>query len=157
VGISLVKPTEESVRVIAADMRDADAAEVWASHRHTPVDALLSGWRMSDFSVVVECAGVPSAMLGLVVNCRLTGAGTPWLLASNHALKYKREFLLQSPPIIEEMLNICPRLSNHVHADNRVSIRWLKWLGFTIDEPMRTGADDELFHRFHLERVSDDV
>jgi len=111
---------------------------------------------LSDFSVIVEIDGVPCAMLGLVVQSLLTGAGSPWLLATNHALKYKREFLVQSPPVINEMLSICPRLWNYVHADNKVSIRWLKWLGFTIDDPQKLSSG-EYFHRFHLERVTDDV
>lgn len=157
VAIKFVKPTLAAIEIIAADMRDADAAEVWASHRCTPIESLMRGWDLSEFSVVVECDGVPCTMLGLVITCPMTGAGTPWLLSSNHALKYKREFLVQSPPVIAQMLDICPRLSNHVHAKNRVSIRWLKWLGFTIDDPMPAGANKELFHRFHLEKVSGDV
>jgi len=155
--IEFVKPTEAAIRLIAADMRDADAAEVWASHCQTPIDALMKGWELSDLSVVVECDGVPCTMLGLVIDNVLTGSGTPWLLSSNHALKYKREFLIQSPPVIEQMLDVCPRLSNYVHAKNRVSIRWLKWLGFTIDEAVPVGISKEPFHRFHLERMSDNV
>lgn len=155
--VKFIKPTEAAIQLIAADMRDADVAEIWASHRHTPIDALMRGWELSDLSVIVECDGVPCTMLGLVVDCVLTGSGTPWLLSSNHALKYKREFLIQSPPVIEQMLDTCPRLSNHVHTKNRVSIRWLKWLGFTIEEPLPVGIDKELFHRFHLEKVIDNV
>jgi hypothetical protein len=155
--VEFVKPTEAAIQLIAADMRNADVAEVWASHHHTPLDALMKGWVLSDLSVIVECDGVPCTMLGLVVENLMTGAGTPWLLSSNHALKYKREFLLQSPPVIEQMLDVCPRLSNYVHVDNRVSIRWLKWLGFTIETPGPIGINKELFHRFHLERISDNV
>ncbi len=155
--VKLVRPIESAIRIIAADMRPEDAAEVWASHHHTPIEALMSGWKLSNLSVVVEIDGVPCAMLGLVVQCRITGAGTPWLLASNHALRHRREFLLQSPPVIAEMLNICSRLSNHVHVNNKVSIRWLKWLGFTIEKPEPTGLNRELFHRFHLEKVTNNV
>lgn len=151
-AIEFVKPTDAAIRLIAADMRDADAAEVWASHRHTPMDALIKGWSMSDYSVVVECDGVPCAMFGLVVENLMTGAGVPWLLSSHHALQYKRAFLVQSPPVIAQMLDICPRLSNYVHAKNRVSMRWLKWLGFTIDANA-ISVNQEPFHRFHLEKV----
>lgn len=153
VAIKFVKPTLEAIQLIAGDMRAADVAEIWASHRSTPLESLMRGWEMSDFSVIVECDGVPCTMLGLVVGCLMTGAGTPWLLSSNHALQYKREFLIQSPPVIAQMLEICPRLSNYVHAENRVSIRWLKWLGFTVDPPLPVGVGKELFHKFHLDRV----
>ena len=148
----LVKPTLEHVRAIAADMRDEDAAEVWASHRHTPLEAMAMGFGMSDLSVVMEIDGDPLTMLGLVKGTALTGHGVPWLLSSRRALAHRREFLLQSPPIIEQMLSVCPRLSNHVHAENRLSVRWLKWLGFTVDKPQPLGVNKELFHKFHLER-----
>lgn len=148
----LVKPTPAHVHTIAANMRDEDAAEVWASHRHTPLEAMTSGFELSDLSVVVEVDGAPIAMTGLVKGSLLTGHGVPWLLSSREALAHRREFLLQSPPIIEQMLSVCPRLSNYVHAENRLSIRWLKWLGFTVDAPLPAGLNKELFHRFHLER-----
>lgn len=156
-AVELVKPTLEALHIIAADMRDEDVAEIWASHHHSPIEALMVGFELSHFSVVVECDGVPAVMLGLIKQGLITGSGIPWLLGTNHALNYKREFLLQSPPVIKEMLNICSNLSNHVHADNRVSIRWLKWLGFTIDDPVAIGVGGELFHRFHLEKVIDNV
>lgn len=151
--INIIPANDAAARAIAADMRDADAVEVMASHGHTPLGALLEGLRQSDYAAAVTADGVPIAMFGLVVTCRLTGHGVPWLLSSNAALQHKREFLVQSKPAVQEMLNICPMLSNHVHADNRVSIRWLKWLGFTIDDPQPTGINGELFHRFHLEKV----
>lgn len=153
VAINFVKPTPAAIQTIADTMRDADRVEVWESHRLTPHQALEYGLKLSDYAVVVEADGVPVAAFGLTKECVLTGAGVPWMLTSSKSLNYKREFLLQSPAVVAEMLNICPRLSNYVHADNRVSIRWLKWLGFTIDEPMPVGVNKALFHRFHFERV----
>lgn len=150
--INFIKPNEAAVRVIAADMRHADAVEVMASHGYTPIDALMSGWDQSHFATIVTADGIPVAMFGLTSVNRLSGIGVPWLLSSEVAMQYKREFLLQSPPVVEQMLNICPKLYNYVHAENKVSIRWLKWLGFTIDEPGPFGVDGAMFHRFHLEK-----
>lgn len=155
--VKFVKPTVEIIQHIADNMRAEDAAEVWASHRHTPMQALSAGMKLSDYTVVVCVDDVPCAILGLVIHDILTGSGVPWLLSTEDALKHKREFLKQSPPVIQEMLSICPRLFNHVHIENRISIRWLKWLGFTIDAPQPSGFDGELFHRFHLEKVTDNV
>jgi len=134
-------------------MRQADAVEVWSSSRQTPLDALTTGWEMSDLAVIVTVDDEPCVMMGLVIRDILTGAGVPWLLGTEGALKHKRHFIAQVPPVIDEMLTICPRLFNYVHAENKVSIRWLKRIGFTIDDPMPYGLDEELFHRFHLERV----
>ena len=150
--VEFVKPTTEMVESIAADMRQADADEVWASNHHTPLESMMKGWEMSDFSTVVMGDGEPLVMIGLVKRDMLTGSGVVWMLGANKSLKYKKEFFRQTKPVIDEMLTICPRLCNMVHSKNTVSIQWLKWLGFTIDDPTPYGPVGELFHRFHLER-----
>lgn len=149
--IKFIQPSIELIRMIASDMREADAAEVWASHRHTPEEALMKGWEMSDFSTVVTIDGVPCAMLGLVIHDILSDSGIPWLLGTDEALKHKRQFIKLVPDVISEMLEICGRLFNYVHAENKVSIRWLKRIGFTIEDSKPYGLGGELFHRFHLE------
>lgn len=150
--VQFVKPTLEAVKLIAANMRQADVDEVWASHRHTPIEAVMDSWNVSMYSVVVMVNNTPCVIMGLL-NCDLlSGTGIPWLLGTEKALKHAREFLRLSPPVIEEMLNVCPRLFNYVHVNNKVSIRWLEWLGFIIDKPVPYGSNDELFHKFHLER-----
>lgn len=150
--IEFVKPTEELLFAIADNMRDADRIEVMASHGHSPVEALLMGWSLSAFSTVAVYDGIPVVAFGLVITSVLTGAGTPWMLASKDVKKCRSELLKKTPSVIDSMLVICPKLSNHVHADNRQSVRWLKWLGFTIDDPEPIGINGELFHRFHNTR-----
>jgi hypothetical protein len=149
--IEWVKPTVEMIESIAADMRQADAEEVWASHHHTPLQSLMGGWETSDVSTVAMCDGEPLVMIGLVKRDILSGSGVIWMLGANRSLKHKKEFFRQTKPIINEMLTICPRLCNMVHSKNTISIVWLRWLGFTIDDPIQHGPDDELFHKFHLE------
>lgn len=151
--IEWVKPTKALVHAIAADMRQADAEEVWASNHHSPIESMMKGWELSDVSTVaVNEQGEPLVMIGLVKRDVLTGSGTVWMLGANRAMDHKKEFFRQTKPIINEMLTICPRLCNMVHSKNTNSIVWLKWLGFTIEDPIPHGPDDELFHRFYLER-----
>lgn len=152
-GVEFVKPTRELIEVIAADMRQADIDEIWASNHHTPIESLTQGLEVSDHSVIVMVDGVPCVMLGLVIRDILSGTGVPWLLGTCNALKYKKHFIKQVPAVIDEMLNICPSLFNYVHVENKVSIKWLKRIGFTLDPPSPYGADNELFYKFHLERI----
>lgn len=149
--IEFVRPTVEMVESIAVDMRQADADEVWASNHHTPLESMMKGWEASDFSTVAMCDGEPLVMIGLVRRDVLSGSGVVWMLGANRAMKYKKEFFRQTKPVIDEMLTICPRLCNMVHGKNTSSVQWLKWLGFTIDDPIPYGPDGELFHRFYLE------
>lgn len=152
--IELVAPNEDLVRKISDNMRKEDVAEIWASHRHLPYDALMNGWEVSDYSTVVLADKEPICMFGLSKGDLLSGSGVVWLLGCDLARKHKRAFLQISKPIVDEMLTICPRISNMVHAENKASIRWLKWLGFIIEEPVPYGPDKELFHYFYLERYN---
>jgi len=149
--VKFVRPTEAAIRFIADTMRDADRIEVMAASGRTPYDALQMSVKNSSFAVVVEIDGIPCTILGLVVHDILSGLGVPWLLSSEHALKHKKKFLELSPPVIQEMLSICPKLVNYVHSENRLSVRWLKWLGFVIEEPTPIGVNGEMFHRFSKE------
>lgn len=150
--IRFEKPSEESIRYIADNMRQADINEVWASTNQTPLDAIRTGLDLPGFSTVVWIDDEPCVIFGLVIQDVLTGTGVPWLLGANSILKHKSQLLKQSPAVIEKMLNICPKLYNYVHLKNEVSIRWLEWLGFSFDDPEPFGIENELFCKFYLER-----
>ena len=149
--VRLIKPTETAMKFIAANMRDEDLAEVIAAGEE-PLEALMNGLNNSSSSVlVVDDDDTPLTVLGVVPVCVLTGSGVPWLLSSKYALQHRKEFLILSPNIVQEMLDMYPRLFNYVHTENKVSIRWLKWMGFKIDSPV-TLPNGEQFHRFMMER-----
>lgn len=141
----------ESVQYVADNMRQGDAIEVWASHRFTPHEALNAGIKDSQYAAVAWIDDEPVAVYGLRVESVTSGIGVPWLLATESAMKHKSEFLKQSPSVVRNMLNICPKLYNYVHVENKASIRWLKWLGFEFDEPIPYGEEGEMFQRFHRE------
>lgn len=150
--VKFVKSNRKLIERVAADMRQADIDEVWASHRHAPLESLTGAVSSSDYHAIVTFEGEPIAALGLRVGSYLSGEGVPWLLSTNAALKHKREFLTNTESVVSSMLDITPRLVNYVHADNKLSIRWLKWIGFTIDDPIESHLSKELFHKFHMTR-----
>jgi hypothetical protein len=150
--IKFVKPNEELIKKIAHNMRPADVIEIDASNGHSPIEALFEGWDISDYSVIIVDDDVPLVMFGLVRLNIVTGLGTPWMLSSEEVLKYVKILLPKSKIVVDQMLEVCPKLINYVQCENTISIRWLKWLGFTIEEPLPYGVKGKLFHRFNLER-----
>lgn len=58
--------------------------------------------------------------------------GIPWLLARDGFKMTKSWLRICRDEVFPEMDNIFPILKNYVHKDNKDSIRWLKWLGFTF-------------------------
>lgn len=73
----------------------------------------------------------------------------PWLVMTNRMLsEYKSEFILWTSRMNKDWQEKYPSLRNFVHADNRVTIRWLKRLGYTVKTTVRYFSG-EPFREFH--------
>ena len=148
--IEFTEVTEEHLRTVAQNMRDADIEEVWAATRHTPLQALTDGVMKSEHSVTVKWGGEAVAVYGLRAGAALSGIGVPWMLTAGGILNCRRELMTHTPVVLGKMLLKCGLLENQVHVENKVSIGWLSRMGFTIDSPEPTGVEGGMFHRFHM-------
>lgn len=148
--VKFVKPNDEDIKYIAENMRGADALEVWEMSRHTPLQSIEEGLKLSKFSSVAVINGTPCAVFGLVIVDILTGTGVPWLLGTDYAVQQKRVFLKYCKQGLYQMLCTCPNLFNYVHAENRISVRWLKYMGFKVEKALPIGANGALFHKFSI-------
>lgn len=148
--VEFKKPTQEMIQFIADNMRQDDVDEVLAASNLTPFDAITKGIELSDMTSVAVINGDIVAVMGVVKTSVLGCNGVPWLLGTTHVSKHYREFLGSSRSVLNAMINVCPNLVNHVYVKNTVSIRWLKWLGFKIEEAKPFGVNGELFHKFTI-------
>ena len=151
---SIIEAMPEHIPAIAENMREADRREVWASHRHTPQEALTFALRRSELAWTCVVYGLPAFMWGAArTGSFLRHSGAPWLLGTPAILKVRHDFLRYCPHFIAVMQSAFPCLENYVHAGNRLSIRWLKHLGFTVNEEMPELMNNEDF--FHFQRVAE--
>jgi len=150
--VRLDRATPEAIQFIADNMRKEDAVEVDALGGYTPLKALEHSLEHSIRHAVVYAGDMPLTALGLIRPNLLSPVGVPWLLSANQALQHRSQFLALSPQVINEMLTICPKLVNCVHSENKLSIRWLKWLGFTVEDAIPIGINGAMFHPFHKEK-----
>jgi hypothetical protein len=149
---TLTNVEEDRINYIAEHMREADVAEVWASNRMTPVEALDRSVLMSDWSKVLMIDGDILGILGMVVGQEPGRAGVPWFLGTHNVRKHAKTFLSISGPLLRLMHNCAPVLVNYVHADNVDALRYLERVGFEIeDEPEPIGAQGEMFYKFWKE------
>ena len=147
---NITEALPEHIPAIAEDMRKADRREVWASHRHTPQEALEYALSRSELAWTCTIEGVPAFMWGVARQGSLMSVvGAPWLLGTNLFFgahrKLHREFLRQCPDYVDRMQGCFPRLENFVHAENRLSIRWLKWCGFILDDIPELINDEDFY------------
>jgi len=152
-GDAIVRDSEEKdIEALKVNMRKEDIAEVWASHHHTPEEALKLSYKNSVPCLTIEKNGVPIVMFGVVPETLLSDRANIWLLATEGICKVRKSFIKHCRGFIKSMLLQYSILENHIDARNKISIRWLKWCGATIEEAKPMGEEKLPFHYFYFRR-----
>lgn len=144
----LVRVKPAHIHQVAARMRRVDRDELWAASHSLPGEALERAQRTAIRSWTGMVNGQPVCMMGVSPLSILYGEGSPWLLCTDAIAKVERPFLRLSRPVVDAMLEVCPSLVNWVDARNLRAIAWLRWLGFTVEDPAPHGVEGLPFHRF---------
>ncbi len=147
----------QRIRIVPATMahaeaivlRPGDAAEV-AALGVTPAEALRLSLVRSLWAEAYVVDGEVAAIVGLGLSSMLGGHGVPWLLTGPACERHKRRFLVESRRQVERMRTTVLPLINFVHADYGRALRWLTWLGFSIEAPVPLNGVP--FCRFSMER-----
>lgn len=140
---------------IAESPRPADVAELWASSRSNPLDAMMRGMDRTVEPFVAIHDGVPVCMFGACGFSILGGMGAAWMIGSAYMDKksVQKDLLRLSIPVVEHLQDEFPNLLyNFVDARNTASIRWLRWLGFQFNDPIPYGVDGLPFLPFYRRR-----
>ncbi len=149
--IILRPPTAADVEAVARHMRRADIAECIASGTPNLHEVLVTGIRRSVACWTAEVDGEAALITGVAPLHTLLGdTGVPWMLGTELVTKHQRAFIRMSPEYIARMLGAFSHLLNFVHAENTASVRWLKHMGFRLEQAAPYGPLRELFHRFEI-------
>lgn len=125
--------TRADVGCIAYNLRHADLVELAAANGigFDIYETIADSFESASVCWVLTAGHTPVVIWGV---SPVTGRiGAPWLLASQQmdkltarqVLKYTKRYM----PSMREGYEI---LANYVHAENQVSIRWLKYAGFAV-------------------------
>lgn len=140
----------EDVALIAANARPADVAEL-AATGSDPAMAMYKGLVVSTHAWTGLVNDEPVCMFGVAPRSVVTGRGAPWLIGSTGLERYVATFIRRCAPEVQKMRDSYNLLENFVDARNDLAIRWLMWLGFTIQPAAPYGINGEPFHRFLME------
>lgn len=113
-------------------MRQADRDEILELNGVTPREGLEISLAQPGHHWTGLIDGEPVVIFGVVPVTVSGGAAAIWLLGTAAVTQHSRTFLRFSRKAVTELLGRYDVLLNIVHADNRVAVRWLKWLGATF-------------------------
>lgn len=137
--------TPERIAHIAAHLRQADRAELAiTSPGADVVDILRDSVAAARWAIVASVDGRPAIVYGVTPTAEPL-IGTAWMLATDDLCRVTRKFIARCRAEVRLMQQTFAVLTNEVHRDNVLAIRWLEWLGFTIDRERPTGPHGELF------------
>ena len=147
IDISEAKPAD--AYELGPLMRQADVVEVRRATGQDPVPAVYQAITMSSRAWTARGYGELICCFGVAPLSLLDGKGTPWLLGTDLIAQYPFEFLGRCREYLDEMQALYPVLDNYVDAENVLSIRFLKWLGFQFSEyPAPYGPERKPFFQF---------
>ena len=115
---------------ITPHLRQADVDEINAMTDLPPGVAVAFSIAHSERGFAAEVDGELIAIFGI-------SNGLIWLVATDEINKYPITFYRLSKKIFPALRKGYDYLENYVDARNTLSLRWLKWLGFTIEAPER--------------------
>lgn len=132
-----VVPTRAShIRPVVSVLRDADRFEVECLSGRSALSVIAESFRRSDRCWTVLVDGKPEMIFGVGTVSVIGSVACPWLVGSDIVpKKHTGTFLTASREFVSVLQAKYSTLQNLVHAENRESVRWLKWLGFELSEP----------------------
>jgi len=127
--ITFTPSTFRDCQKMAPSMRHIDLKEVKASSGLDPYQALITSINLDGVSDTIRVNDEIVAMCGVVDGGNI---GVPWMLGTCNLRRNAKSLLPLSKKWLKEHGDKYDLLFNYVSSDNLSSIRWLKYLGFSL-------------------------
>lgn len=140
--------TEADARYVAQRLREADTEEVRALG-FSAKDAVMLSFAGSDDRFVGIVDGEAAMVFGVTAPL-YGGAASVWALGTPKCNEVPVAMVKCGRQIVSAFLQKYGYLENYCAADYEKSLRWLKLIGFTIDDPESRGLNGELFCKLSI-------
>lgn len=148
--VGTIRPSvPEDCIAIAKNMREQDKMEAWSALRLSPIEMAQHSFSKSLVSMTIFHE-TPVAMFGIMPKDMSTGI--LWMLTTKGLETIGRPFVRNCKKWFNDMLEIYPVLIGTVDLRNKVSVRWLTYLGCEWGEPHLFGEDNIPFKCFYFRK-----
>lgn len=134
------RPTLPGDCWLFTELRDAEVQE-FAALGATSFECMRLGMLYSDAQTIFF-NDEPAAMWGI---SHFEDHSVVWAVFTKAIERHPIAFLRESRRLAAAFP--CA-VENYVDARNVAAVKWFKWLGFEVSQPMPYGVHGELFHRF---------
>lgn len=141
--VELAKPDLKSLEFIAKNLRQADRQELETASGISAPEALKAACFASEFLCVGWVDECPAFVFGVA------GQGVLWMCGTDAISTAVLPIFRLAQKVIAYLLKHYPRLHNQVDCRNRLHLRWLRLLGFSLDG--FTVVNGITFRRFHMD------
>lgn len=146
----IVLASQELIDKMKGRLRHSDELECGASCGKRGDDAMQESYNLSEACWVGISNGLPVCVFGVVRTSILSNTGVPWLLATPEFEEEGLDIVRASKTYASLMRKHFRLLVNFVDARQEKSIKWLRWLGFTIEPSQPYGVAGLPFHKFWM-------
>lgn len=149
---SVVKVEEWHIKELAHTIQQIDIDSITAVGGLPTEEAIRQSIKNSDECYTWVVDGKVGAIFGLSSLSLIGTMGCIWFLASNEKRTHVRWFLNECKKFVRYANTKYDVLVNYTDARELVTLRWAKWLGFTIYPAEPFGKEGRLFHRTELRK-----
>lgn len=150
--IEVVEATKELVEKMKGKIRKADHQESLASHGVDADQGIQIAMSTSKLTWIALLKGEPAMIFGVGKLSLFSSEATPWLMGTRLMGKLKIRMIKDFKPYIKKMFELADVLENYVDERNKVSQKWLRFMGFKMDEPKPYGFQKKPFRRFSMKK-----
>ena len=155
VNIEVRKCRGRDIKGMKEKLRKEDILEIERKTGREPYHVLVESYRKSDIAFVGLIDNEIACAWGVAKESILSDESTIWLLSTEMMKKAPVAVAKKTKKELEKLLQIYPKIGNYVDSEYRLCIRWLRWLGFTVDNPEPVGVRGALFSKFYI--AKDDI
>ncbi len=114
-----------------------------------PLEGLLKAVKNSDVCRTGRANGEIACMFGVAAHTMVSDRASIWMLGTDLLNAHSIRFLRECHKGIIDISKGLIFLENWCDARNKLTLRWLQWLGFTIEEAEPYGVYEMPFHHFY--------
>ena len=124
---------------LAPKMRIADREEIRASNGSSPLEALVIPFTYKKSRSYTIIGTAKEGVIGMfgVAPTKDPEYGIAWLLSSEDLFKHTKQFIIECPYWVSQMIKGYTYIYNWVDRRNWKSLKWLQFLGFEAKEEIK--------------------